>query len=172
LVLLNENRRGLVALGRRIREIGADYFSVKPYSQHPRSGHRLNIQYGNLTDLTRRLNSLQTETFKIIVRSRAMAKLASPKAYGTCYGTDFMSFISASGDVWECCVFVGDHRFHIGNVGRQTMGRIWNSRRRRSVVAFIRGQLNLDACRDACRLDECNRYLWRLRNPWPHDDFI
>ena len=49
---------------------------------------------------------------------------------------------------------------------------MWAGARRREVLAFLERGWDLGACRDVCRLDECNRYLWRLRHPRPHDNFI
>ena len=171
-VLLDENADTAVALARRVREIGVDYFSLKPYSRHPLSRNRLDVDYARHADIGREVQALQTTTFKVVVRTGSIAKLGGKKPYGTCHGTHFLCFLSANGDVWECNSYAGDPRFRIGNAREERLAGIWNGPRRREVLEFIRTGLNLDECRDVCRMDECNRYLWRLKHPWPHDNFV
>ncbi|MCE5279546.1 MAG: radical SAM protein [Planctomycetaceae bacterium] len=172
LVLLQDNADGAVDLARRLKDIGVDYFSVKPYSQHPLRPQRLEVDYSRFESLGQELASLQNERFKVIYRRGSMSKAGAAKPYRRCYGTHFLSFVSATGDVWECNVFAGDERFLIGNAQAETMSEIWTGPRRRQVLAYIANEMSIDGCRDICRMDECNRYLWRLRHPRPHDNFI
>jgi len=172
LVLLPENSAKVIDLARQMRDIGVDYFSIKPYSQHPMSQNRHNIDYGKYISLEEKLKELETDFFKIIFRASSMQQAKSVKSYGQCFGTHFMAFVSANGDIWECNVFVGDPRFLIGNGGEESISEIWNGSRRRKVVSFIENEVDLAGCRDLCRMDSCNQYLWRLKNPRPHDNFI
>ncbi len=172
LVLLQANAAGAAGLARRLKEIGVDYFSVKPYSQHPLRPERLEVDYSRFESLGEELKRLQSENFKVIYRRGSMSKAGAAKPYRRCYGTHFLCFVSANGDVWECNVFAGDERFLIGNVNTETMSEIWTGPRRRKVLEFIANEMCIDNCRDICRMDECNRYLWRLKHPWPHDNFI
>lgn len=172
LVLLPENAGGAPDLARQFREVGVDYFSVKPYSRHPFSRNRLEIDYSRYLDLEEKLRAFEDENFKIIFRKSSMIRAGSGKTYEKCFGTHFISFVSANGDIWECNVFAGDKRFLIGNGGEESMEEIWTGERRRQVVLFIKNELSLAECRDLCRMDACNTYLWRLKNPRPHDNFI
>ena len=172
LVLLPENADQVVPLARAMREAGADYFSVKPFSQHPLAKTRLRIDYEPLVGLEGDLRRLETDAFRVGFRARSMLDAGRPKPYRACAGTHFLSFVDARGKVWECNVYAGDPRFLVGDLAEDTMEGIWNGERRAEVLAYIDRELNIDRCRDLCRMDRCNRYLWRLRNPWPHDDFI
>ncbi|MBU0481259.1 MAG: radical SAM protein [Proteobacteria bacterium] len=172
LVLLPENAALVKDFAENLKEIGVDYFSVKPYSQHPLSENRLAIDYRDYLDLREEVLSLERDSFKVIFRTASMLKAGGAKTYGQCFGTHFISFISANGDVWECNVFVGDPRFFIGNGGDESIRSIWEGERRQKVVEFVENELDLGLCRDLCRMDECNRFLWRLKNPLPHDNFI
>jgi len=172
LVLLEENADVVVELAARLKEVGVDYFSVKPYSQHPLSSTRVAVDYAGAEELGKTLAALESSSFKIVFRAGSIAKVGAPKPYDRCFGTHFISFISANGDVWECNVFAGDPRFLIGNALEQDLAEIWTGRRRREVLRFLERDLDLAECRDICRMDECNKYLWRLRHPWPHDNFV
>lgn len=172
LVLLPENAASVLPLARRVKRMGVDYFSVKPYSRHPMSGNRTVVDYSRFAGLRERVEALQDESFRVVYRAGSIAKLGGRKPYGRCLGTHFLCYISADGEVWECNVFLGDPRFRIGNVRRQALDDIWNGRRRRRVLRMIATELDLQRCRDVCRMDECNRYLWRLLHPRAHDNFI
>ena len=172
LVLLEQNAAGVPRLARRFKEMGLDYFSVKPYSQHPLSEERIEVDYGKFAGLEGELRAIEDDSFRVIYRAGSMAKAGAPKPYAKCYGTHFLCFVSANGDVWECNVFAGDPRFFIGNVHEQGLPDIWNGQRRKEVLDFINNEMDVQDCRDICRMDECNRYLWRLTHPWPHDNFI
>lgn len=172
LVLLPENEAQVVELARLAKERGVDYFSVKPYSQHPLSRNRLAVDYRQALRLEEELRTLADDGFKVIFRAAAMRRVGRPKAYEVCGGVHFISFISATGEVWECNVFAGDRRFYTGNLREEGLPEIWNGPRRREVVAFVKNDLDISQCRDLCRMEACNRYLWRLNHPKPHDNFI
>jgi len=172
LVLIEENAAGVVSLARGLRELGVDYFSVKPYSRHPLSGCRLTIDYSRFAALEEQLASLTTDNFRVIYRAGSIAKVDRRKPYAKCYGTHFLAFVSADGDVWECNVFAGDPRFLIGNAMRESLADIWHGPRRKEVRHYMDEEMDVRQCRDICRMDACNCYLWRLENPLEHDDFI
>lgn len=172
MVLLDENAGSVLRLARRVRELGVDYFSVKPYSRHPLSGRRLRVDYSRYASLERDVVRLASDSFRVIWRAGSVARLQRGKPYGACYGLPFICYLSADGDVWACNVFLGDPRFRTGSVYEEGLERIWSGPRRKAVVKFVGGPFDLGECRDVCRMDSCNRYLWRLRHPLPHDNFI
>jgi MoaA/NifB/PqqE/SkfB family radical SAM enzyme len=172
LVLLNENAAHVVELAEQMKDLGVDYFSVKPYSKHPLSEHDLEVACADTEELGRALRAMETETFRVIYRASAMARVGYEKPYRVCYGTEFMCFISANGDVWECNIYAGDPRFFIGNACRELLEDIWHGEQRRRVREYIQQEMDCRQCRDLCRMDACNAYLWRLQHPWPHDNFI
>jgi len=173
LVLLNENAGSLVPFARRLKALGVDYFSVKPFSQHPLSECQLNPDYARHAHLEGELGALQDESFKVIYRAHSIDRVGSEKRYEHCHGTHFICFVSANGDVWECNVFDGDPRFLVGNACEESLADIWSGPKRQAVLDFIDHDLDIAReCRDVCRMDECNCYLDRLKNPMDHDDFV
>jgi len=172
MVLLKENAEGVVDLGHRVKRAGVDYFSVKPYSQHPLSINHRTVDYSRWLHLGRDLLGLEDDSFRVIFREDSMKRVGSPKGYKQCHGTHFLNFVAADGNVWECNVFAGDPRFLLGNVQRASLRELWTGERRKEVLRFIARDLDPDDCRDVCRMEACNRYLWRLKNPLAHDDFI
>lgn len=173
LVLLDENAEGLFDFARWLKAMGVDYFSVKPFSQHPLSECRLDPDYDRLARLETELAVLQDNAFKVIYRARSIDRVRGPKRYTQCHGTHFICFVSANGDIWECNVFDGDPRFLAGNANEESMEAIWQGPKRQAVLDYIDNDLDIaKECRDICRMDECNCYLARLKSPMDHDDFI
>ena len=63
--MLPDNKDSILSMARELRAIGVDYFTVKPYSQHPHSENTFEINYEELSDLEKELHACQTENFSI-----------------------------------------------------------------------------------------------------------
>ncbi|MBT3471848.1 MAG: radical SAM protein, partial [Gammaproteobacteria bacterium] len=68
--------------------------------------------------------------------------------------------------------FAGDERFCIGNINKSSFQEIWEGEKRSSQLQFMLNELNISECRKNCRMDEVNRYLWALKHPSSHVNFI
>lgn len=172
LLLIDDNVHEARELAGILKEIGMDYISIKPYSQHPKSKNMLNTDYSKMLGLKDEITALQTETFRVFFRSHAMNKLTEKKPYKTCHGLPFMSHIDASGNVFPCIAFVGDADFSYGNLYEQSFTEIWEGDRRKKMTALFNDVDTNEKCRENCRLDEINRYLDALKNPGEHVNFI
>ncbi len=176
MVLLPENKDGAVNLAKKLRDIGADYLVIKPYTQnkHGISRKYEGLQYDDMLSLSQLLKECETKTFKVIFRAHAMNKLKSEGLpYSTCYSTpNFWGYIMADGGVYTCQTFANDKRFCVGNINRQTFQEIWQSKEREEQLSFMLNDLDISECRKNCRMDEVNRYLWDLKNPNSHVNFI
>lgn len=174
-LLLPENRHSLPALARTARDIGMDYLVVKPYSQHPSSvtDKYKDVRYEDSEALAEELRALSTPDFSVIVRLNAMKKWdEAARPYAKCQALPFWSYIDARGGVWGCSVFLGDERFLYGNVNEQSFEEIWTGERRKAALGWFDNEFDCSSCRVNCRMDEINRYLWELKNPGPHVNFI
>jgi len=176
MLLLPENEQGAVSLAQRLRDAGADYLVIKPYtqSQYGISREYEGLRYDEMQYLEAALKAVETDDFKIIFRAHAMNKLHEQKPpYDTCYSTpNFWGYIMADGNVYTCQTFAGDERFRIGNINEAGFQQIWEGEARARQLQFMLNELNISECRKNCRMDEVNRYLWALRHPGPHVNFI
>lgn len=174
LLLIPDNVKEVVALAVMLKKIGVDYLTVKPYSQHPLSGSRIDpkFKYKDHISMYENLRSLEDGRFKIALRDQTMKRLDSEKDYKRCLGLPFWAYIDANGEVYACSAFLGRKEFSFGNIYKSSFKDIIKGRRRRSVMARISSKINVGKCRQACRLDKINSYLWELRNPGPHVNFI
>lgn len=171
-LLLPDNALQLPNMVKELREIGVDYLTVKPYSQHLHSKNKFKIDYNQMLDLERQLGEYATDKFAVYYRAAAMKKMHHEKCYKHCYGLPFMTHIDAGGDVWPCVAHIGTEEFCYGNINEQTFGQIWEGNKRQKVISLI-NELDINkVCREACRLDEINKYLDELKNPGLHVNFI
>lgn len=171
-LLLPDNLNQLPQMAEELREIGVDYLTVKPFSQHLHSGNRLSIDYDALLGIEQELKQFSTDLFSVIFRVNAMQKMHKEKAYEKCLGLPFMTHIDAKGNVWPCVAHIGAEEFCFGNINEQTFEEIWLSKRRKEVTERLY-QMDINkVCREACRLDEINKYLDELKHPGAHVNFI
>ena len=60
--------------------------------------------------------------------------------------------------------YIDDKEYEYGNIYENKFRDIWENKQ------MIKP--DLDKCRTICRIDNCNRYLHRLKNPDKHENFI
>lgn len=171
-LLMPENMSHLSDMAKQLREIGIDYLTIKPYSQHLHSENTFQIDYQEMFTLEQEIKQYATEDFAIYFRAGAMKKLHRGKCYKQCYGLPFMTHIDAKGNVWPCVAHIGTDEFCYGNIYEQTFKEIWEGSKRQEVMQNLNAlDINI-VCREACRLDEMNKYLHELKHPGEHVNFI
>lgn len=171
-LLLPENIHQLVDMAKQLSEIGVDYLTIKPYSQHLHSENTFQVDYEEMLALENDIKQYENETFKIYFRANAMKKVHHEKCYKECLGLPFMTHIDSGGNVWPCVAHIGTEEFCYGNIYEQTFEEIWEGSKKSEVIKKINGSDINKICREACRLDEINKYLDELKNPGEHVNFI
>lgn len=175
MLLLPENKDEAITLAKVCKEIGLDYVVIKPYSQHLFSQTKTyeNIDYKPMLELEHEFEALNDENFNVVFRSNTMKKLDSGHSYKKCYSTPyFWAHMMADGALYGCSAYLSQEKFCYGNLKENTFQEIWESEKRLKSIAYVKEELDISHCRTNCRMDEVNRYLWRLKNPNAHDNFI
>lgn len=173
IILLKENYNEIITLAKLLKNIGADYLTIKPFIQHLMSENVIKKEFSikRLTELNEKLKKTNNNDFKIIFRLHGFDKLNKERIYKKCLGLPFFAEILSNGDVYTCGPYLGNKKFCYGNIYKNTFKEIWNSKTRKNVLKMI-DNLDVNKCMTNCRLDEINKYLWELKNPLPHDNFI
>ncbi|OGG96268.1 MAG: radical SAM protein [Candidatus Lambdaproteobacteria bacterium RIFOXYD12_FULL_49_8] len=179
LLLLPENQHEAVDLAKLAKKIGMDYLVIKPYSQHPLSKTHLyeNVTYDNLDKLSLDLQAVSGDGFSVIYRRETMATWDhKAHEYGACLALPFWSYMDAGGNIWGCSMYMESpdfkERFLYGNINEQSFEEIWNSKKRLDALAWVQNELDVSNCRVNCRMDKVNKYLWELKHPAAHVNFI
>jgi len=173
-LLFPENHRDAPVLARTARDLGVDYLVVKPYCRHPlaKGPQPPKRDLGRFGILEKRLSRYSTDDFTVVFRDSAMQKIGKIKPYGHCLGLSFHAHIASDGEVYPCNAFVGEKQYSYGSLYKHSFRKIWLGQKRKQVIGRIYSGWDINKCREACRLDEVNRYLWELKNPPLHLNFI
>ncbi|MFA5039202.1 MAG: radical SAM protein [Candidatus Omnitrophota bacterium] len=173
-LLIPENIAEALTLARELKKTGVDYLSIKPYSQHPLSKCRIkgNFSYQDHFSLEKSLRKISGGGFSVIFRAQTMERLSSGKDYDRCYGLPFWAYIAANGDVYACSAFLGKKEYRYGNIYKLGLSRVLKGARRKAILSRAENSMDVTGCREVCRLDKINSYLWELKNPGPHVNFI
>ena len=171
-LLLPGNKHQITDMAKELRDIGVDYFTIKPYSQHLHSNNTFTVDYEEMLSLEKEVKECQTESFSVYFRANAMKKMHHEKCYDKCYGMPFMTHIDSAGNVWPCVAHIGNKEFLYGNINEQSFEEIWEGTRRQEVMDRINSLDINKVCREACRLDEINKYLYEIKHPGEHVNFI
>lgn len=176
MLLLPENYHTAVDLARQIKGAGFDYLVIKPYSQHLSSitTKYQNIDYSKFVELADELQSFNDNDFQVIYRENTINKTIDKRErYSKCFAVPFLwAYIMSNGDVYGCSCFLENDKFCYGNINDNNFSDIWQSEKRKDNYYFVKDCMDSHSCRENCRMDEINRYLWELKNPGAHVNFI
>jgi len=170
-LLISENVNEVLDFAKLIKGTGTDNIQIKPYSHHPLSKNDYSVDYSKLGYLEEELKKLEDENFQVNFRKKTMQRLQEGATYNECYGLPFFALIDARGNIVPCNLFYNNEEFTYGNLYKNSFSQIWESERRKDTIKKLKEKGILD-CRIGCRLDPINKYLNRLKNPHPHDNFI
>ncbi|MFH0986203.1 MAG: radical SAM protein [Candidatus Omnitrophota bacterium] len=174
-LLVPETQDEMVSLARRVRDIGLDYLVIKPYTRscESLSNRYGDISYKNCAELANALRAEERKNFQVIFRQAAMQRWdAKQDSFDRCLALPFWCYIDAEGNVWGCFRHLRDERFLYGNIFETGFAEIWNGSKRTESLAWCNKDFDPCDCHTTCRMEAINNYLWRIRHPGDHDNFI
>lgn len=162
-LLIKENINEVEDLILKVNSI-SDYLVLKPYSQHPDSKNKNELNIQNYNNQLKKLSKKYSkENFKVIYRESTAKEMNSKVSYNKCYGINFFALIDTLGNVIPCNLFYEKEDYSYGNIYKNTFQKIWESERRKKVVQKIYDEGCKD-CRRGCRLNFENKYLDTVKN--------
>jgi radical SAM protein with 4Fe4S-binding SPASM domain len=173
LVLLSQNVHEVKALAFKLKEIGVDYFSIKPFLKHPDIAFDDNIEDLNdvLDGFLEFQKEISTDKFSFALR-KGLFLDKFQRHYKKCQSTDFMIEIDAVGDLYSCGPYIGNPEHKLGNIMKESFEVVWESEQAKKTRTHVSCNVDVSKCMPFCRPDSVNDVLWKLTNPPQHVNYI
>lgn len=173
-VFLSENAHDVANLAKLAKEIGVDYYVIKPCHPHERNKYvkRVNLvaPYKEILESAQRLSN---QTFNAIVRWNFLAEAEQPRDYSRCLALPFILQIGASGDVYTCYPKADQKEHCYGSLKEGGLEKILISPKYRGTYQWVAHNVDVSKCMPTCRQHNANKYLWWLTHEIPaHINFI
>ena len=165
MVVRGENIDHIVPLAKLGRELGVDYFVVKPCADTP--GRKFGIPFEELKNIEEKLaraEEYSVDGYSVIIK-RDKFQSGDVHPFKTCYGTEFAIAIDARGNVAPCGHLLGYRKeeFNIGNINNTPFAEILSSDRYKEVQAKVKS-LDVDKeCETNCMHYHMNQFLEPLK---------
>lgn len=178
MVFCQQNYRSMVEATKMWKEIGVDYFELKPLVM-PEYATQIKLDpvknKEEIRLLMQEAETFQSETFSVYAKYNmyedTMDKFEKGvvRTYKKCFGQSVASVIHEDGSVKVCNGLYG-HPVSIGNIYESSFEDIWTSKKRKDVMA----QINIKKCSSVCRFHLLNEILWDFMYPKEenHPDFV
>ena len=173
--LVSTNSTDIAKAAVLARDIGCDYFEVKPafdlmHYLQKQDNEVVRIVNGQLDEI----RGLVTDKFKIIAPTTLEEALSGsegqPKKYKSCPTTNLRTVVTPSG-VYACPYHRGNLQMKIGDAVTTSFVEIWKGKRRSDVMTNLNPSKH---CGFHCIRHESNLFLFELENgtlPSPVDDY-
>ncbi len=172
MVLIPENVEDIVQYAYLGKELGVDYCVIKQCSESADIKIRRIIDnQAELESLLRKAERCSDQYYHVIIKRKKMRNTI--RQYEKCFGYEFLSQISGAGEVYPCGNFYGKKKFCAGNINNERFKDIIFGDRYQSIMERVKKDIDVhQSCGYACRVNEINEFLWKLKHPPKHINFI
>ena len=161
--LLSTNATDIEKAGILAKEIGCNYFEVKPAFDLM---HYLQQQDVKVTDITNKqlaaVKNLNSEKFQVIAPYTLDEALkgagVQPKEYDRCLIQDLRTVVTPSG-VYVCPYHRGNLNMRIGDISKQSFTEMWMGDKRKEVKSKVNPKIH---CGFHCIRDGSNKFLEKV----------
>lgn len=179
MVLTSKSINDIVPFGELGLELGVDYAGIKQCTKSHKDlkgeafvkEEEYVVDFDSIEHLMEKAESYSNHEYSVIIKREKMK--SKIKKYDHCYGCRFLLQVSGSGDVYTCSVFFGNPKFVLGNIRHESFKDIVFSERYNEVMNMIEKDIDVHkSCVVTCRQNEINEFLWKIKNPPSHVNFI
>lgn len=165
-----------VPLAKLGKELGVNYFVIKQCSDTLESklgvfnllGSHIQVYEEQLKEAEK----ISTEDYDVIVKWKKIRD--TKQDYNNCLGVPFLLYSSGDGKLFPCGMFFNEEYwedFLMGDLTKNSFEEIFKSERYWEVVDRVKN-MGTSKCYVGCRTHAVNSYLWELKNPPKHVNFI
>ena len=176
MVLTPNNVKYAVSLAKLGKELGVDYLVIKQCSDTVDSDigvfDKLDV-YHNFTDTLKEAEAQSEGDYKVIVKWYKIGN-EGKRNYDSCLGVPFLLYSSGDGKLYPCGMFFDykSDEYLMGDLLTQSFDEILNSDRYWEVVEKVK-QIDVHKqCYANCRTNAINEFLWQIKHPPAHVNFV
>ncbi len=176
MVLTPSNADQVVGLARLGRDLGVDYLVVKQCADTV--DNDLGVfehldDYHRFAPLLEEAERSSGPDYNVIVKWRKLTNRGL-RSYDACLGAPFLLYSTGEGKLYPCGQFFDGRReeYCLGDLTRHSLPEIVASSHYREVLDKISRIDVREVCYTNCRTHAINEYLWELRHPPAHMNFI
>jgi len=175
MVLTPSNVNQAVPLAKLGKNLGVDYLVIKQCADTVDSN--LGVfdrfrEYDNFSDILKEAEGTGSGGYNVIVKWKKITDKGK-RSYQRCLGAPFLLYSSGDGRLYPCGMFF-DHKedeYRMGDLTKQSFKEIIQSDRYWQVVEKVK-QIDVNKCYSGCRTDAINDFVWRLKHPPEHVNFV
>lgn len=176
MVFYEDNYRSVVSATRLWKDVGVDYFEIKPYVEAPYELYDKILAAQDEKSVLKELKTakaLEDDQFRVYAKYQMYKNTMSRPDYRTyrvCSAQALSGVIAEDGNVMLCCNLHPHVLRPFGNINEQSFEDIWSGERRKQILAGI----DVKKCPVGCHLDAFNEVLWDYLHPKKenHIDFV
>ncbi|MGD2118528.1 MAG: radical SAM protein [Chromatiales bacterium] len=181
MVLIPECFDQVIAEAKLGAELGVDYLVIKHCSDSEYK--EIGIDYEDflrMGDVLKEAETYSNEDYVVQVKWNKINAASETnlykngyRKYDVCYGTPFLLQISGNGKIYPCGPFFNKERFYIGDLHEDSFADLVRGDHYWSVHEDIAKSVDVHKdCAIGCRQDYVNKFLWDIKNPPEHINFI
>ncbi len=162
-------------------ELGVDYFVIKHCSDSEYKEIGIDYKdYERIEDVLKEAETYSNDDYVVQVKWNKIKASGETnlykngfRKYDVCMGTPFLLQISGNGKIYPCGPFFNKERFYIGDLHEGSFADLVQSDHYWSVHQDIVKSVDVHKdCAIGCRQDYVNKFLWDIKNPPEHINFI
>lgn len=160
-----ENYKEIYDAAKLAKNLGTDYFQVKPVVMH-RKGQIDMDYFDACLHYMYTAKDLETDRFRVLTlgyKFKDLMKEGFNRTYSFCWGHPFMTTISAEGYVNFCCHTRGLKEYTFGNVNKDKFKNIWKGDERKEAIDRMKRD-GLTNCPPNCKYHMINQTLEEVLN--------
>jgi len=154
------------------KDLGVDYIRFRPFFKWDKDKKFTSEQAEKILDELKRTKELETKNFSISYSEERCGygtmTQKRKRAFGKCYFPHIFTSITPDLEVYPCCAFKNKKGYLLGSIKDKSFKEIWLSEERKKVHDLI----NLQDCPNPCQFEKYAEFLWKIKQPIPHSNFL
>ena len=177
MVLTPQDVTEVLPLTTLAKDLGVEYLEIKHCGdtvQNDLGIYQVLDCYDDFTQVLRQAEAQSSDDYKVIVKWNNISQKGQ-RSYDCCLGAPFLLYSSGDGKLYTCGLFFNyrEAEFRLGDLTRQSFLDIVNSEKYWQIIQRIRSNVKVhEECYASCKTNAINAFLFQLKNPPRHINFI